>query len=172
MAIFKPDIYQKNIFDIPYDTLKKEGIRLLVFDLDNTLVKVSEDTSFQDVKKLIQELKKDFTVIISSNNRMKRVKKYLDELEIDGYAPSFKPSYYILNKIRKKYHLQKKEMCMIGDQMITDILSGKWYHIKTILVDPLGEKDLKITSFNRKIESLILKRYLKKGIFKRGNYYE
>ena len=36
-------------------------------------------------------------------------------------------------------------MCIIGDQIVTDILAGNRYKIYTVLVDPLGEKDLKIT---------------------------
>ena len=29
---FVPDIYQKSIYDINYDTLKKRGIKCLIFD--------------------------------------------------------------------------------------------------------------------------------------------
>ena len=43
------------------------------------------------------------------------------------------------------YNLKKEEMIIIGDQIVTDIISGKRFKIKTILVDPLGVKDLKIT---------------------------
>ena len=63
-------------------------------------------------------------------------------------------------------------MVMIGDQVVTDVLAGKRFHIKTILVDPLGKADLKITGLNRFIENIILKRYSKKGVFERGKYYE
>ena len=62
-------------------------------------------------------------------------------------------------------------MCMIGDQIVTDILAGNRYRIMTILVDPLGEADLKITGLNRKIEKKIVDKYTKKGIFERGKYY-
>ena len=61
------------------------------------------------------------------------------------------------SKIRKKYNLKRSEMCMIGDQMLTDIYGGNRYHMFTILVDPLGTKDLKITSLNRLIEKKVLK---------------
>ena len=63
-------------------------------------------------------------------------------------------------------------MCMIGDQIVTDVLAGNRFKIMTILVDPLGEKDLKITGLNRKIEEKIVKRYEKRGLFERGKYYE
>ena len=75
-------------------------------------------------------------------------------------------------RIRKRCGFKRSEMAMIGDQMVTDILSGNLYGVTTILVDPLGVKDLKITGLNRKIEGFIVKIYEKRGIFKKGNHYE
>ena len=172
MGIFKPKMYRKTIFDINYDKLKEDGIKCLVFDLDNTLGLISHKNCPDDAKKLVKKLKKDFIVLISSNNTKKRLKPYLEELGIDGVSWSMKPSIKSLIKIKLKYKLKKKEMCMIGDQIVTDVLAGNRFRIKTILVDPLGEKDLKITGLNRKIEARIVKRYEKKGLFERGNYYE
>ena len=172
MGIFKPRIYRKNIFHINFNTLRKDGIKCLVFDLDNTLGLISHRECPEEAKKLIKELKNDFIVVISSNNSKRRLKPYLDELGIDGVAWSMKPSIRSLIIIKRKYKLKKKEMCMIGDQIVTDVLAGNRFHIKTILVDPLGEKDLKITGLNRKIEAMIVKHYEKKGLFERGKYYE
>ena len=171
MGVFKPKIYQKNIFEINYKELKNEGIKCLIFDLDNTLGLISHKSCPDEAKKLINKLKKDFTVIISSNNTRKRLKPYLEELGIDGVAWSMKPSIKSLIQIKAKYKLKKKEMCIIGDQIVTDVLAGNRYHIKTILVDPLGEKDLRITGLNRKVEARIVKHYEKRGIFERGKYY-
>ena len=171
MSYFKPDCYKKNIFEIDYKKLKSIGIKCLVFDLDNTLGLVSNKNCPNEAVKLIKKLKKDFIVEICSNNTTGRLKPYLDELEIDGVSWSFKPSIKGVYKIRKKYNLNKKDMCMIGDQIVTDIFTGKRYGMYTVLVDPLGVKDLKITSLNRVIEKLILKRYKKKDIFERGSYY-
>ena len=171
MGVFKPKIYQKNIFEINYKGLKNEGIKCLIFDLDNTLGLISHKSCPDEAKELINKLKKDFTVIISSNNTRKRLKPYLEELGIDGVAWSMKPSIKSLIQIKAKYKLKKKEMCIIGDQIVTDVLAGNRYHIKTILVDPLGEKDLRITGLNRKVEARIVKHYEKRGIFERGKYY-
>ena len=171
MGLFKPNIYQKTIFDVNYKKLKEQGVKCLVYDLDNTLGLISHKNCPDEAKELINRLKKDFIVVISSNNTKKRLKPYLDELGIDGVSWSMKPSIRGLIKIKAKYKLKKKEMCIIGDQIVTDILAGNRYHIKTILVDPLGEKDLKITELNRKIEAIIVKRYEKRGLFERGKYY-
>ena len=171
MGKFKPDVYQKNIFEINYKALKESGIKCLVFDLDNTLGTISNKTCPDEVKELIQKLKKEFFVIISSNNMRRRIKPYLDALEVDGIAWSMKPSINGLLKIKTKYKFKKKEMCIIGDQLITDVLAGKRFHIKTVLVDPYGEKDLKITGLSRNLEAKIIRRYEKRGIFERGKYY-
>lgn len=172
MALFKPDVYKKNIFDIDYTRLKKDGIKCLVFDLDNTLGLIDEKKCPTEAKKLLKKLKKDFKVYISSNNVASRIKPYIDDLEIDGESFSLKPLPKGLMRIRSRCKVEKYEMAMIGDQIVTDILSGKLYGVKTILVDPLGVKDLKITGINRKIEAIIVKRYMVKGIFERGSYYE
>lgn len=172
MSYLKPDIYQKNIFDIDYKKLYKQGISCLIFDLDNTLALIDEKKCPNKVKKLISHLKQDFIVVIISNNVYKRIKPYKDSLEINAVSMAMKPLPVGLSKIKKYYHLRKNEMMMIGDQLVTDVLSGKLYGIHTCLVEPLGKKDLKITGFNRMIENQILNRYEKKEIFKRGKFYE
>ncbi len=172
MYIFKPTMYRRDIFDIDYQKLKEKGIVCIVFDLDNTLGLIDDKNSSPRAKRLIKKLKKDFLIFISSNNTPKRLQPYLDEFEVGGYAVALKPSIKNLRKIQKKYNLKKSEMVMIGDQIVTDILSGNRFKIMTILVDPLGEKDLKITKLNRVIENKIIKNYQKRGLFERGKYYE
>lgn len=172
MAYFKPTRYYKDVYSIDYKKLKEENIKCIVFDLDNTLGKIDNLECPDKTKKLLNDLKKDFTVFISSNNNRKRIEPYLKELGINGVAWSLKPSTRGLRKISKGYKFKKEEMVIIGDQIVTDILAGRRYKIKTILVDPLGKADLKITGLNRKIENIIVKNYTKKGIFERGKYYE
>lgn len=172
MTLFKPTIYNKDIFSINYDKLKEKGITCLVFDLDNTLGLIDNKKCPRKTKKLLKDLKKDFLILICSNNTGKRLKPYLKDLGIGGVAWSMKPSTRGLRKIKHNYHLKKKEMCMIGDQIVTDVLAGNRFKIMTILVDPLGDADLKITGLNRKIEAKIIKKYTEAGIFERGKYYE
>lgn len=172
MKGFKPTRYYKDIFSINYKKLKEEGIKCLIFDLDNTLALIDEKDCPDKTYKLISKLQKDFIVFIISNNTKKRIKPYMDTLGVDGVGLAMKPLTRGLRRIKKIHKLKKKEMVMIGDQIVTDVISGKNFRIKTILVDPLGVKDLKITNLNRKIESYIINRYRKRGIFERGKYYE
>lgn len=165
-------MYKKSIKDINYKKLKKIGIKCLIFDLDNTLALIDQDVITDNTKELLLKLTKDFKIVIISNNVTKRVKKYADYLKCDFVANAMKPLRKGYYKIKRKYNLNYNEMCMIGDQLITDIYGGNRCKMFTILVDALGTKDLKITSINRFLESKIFKRYNKKNIMKKGVYYE
>lgn len=172
MGIFRPTMYKKDIFAIDYQKLKDMGIKCLVFDLDNTLGLLEHKKCPKKSKTLLKSLQKDFLVFISTNNTKKRIQPYLKDLGIGGVSFSLKPSTRGLRKIKNDYNLKKKEMVMIGDQIVTDILAGNRFKIMTILVDPLGDKDLKITGINRALEAKIIRKYEKKGVFERGKYYE
>ena len=102
MGLFRPNIYKKNIYDINYGLLKKEGIKCLIFDLDNTLGLISHKRCPDEAKELIKKLQKDFIVVISSNNTKKRLKPYLNELGIEGTSWSMKPSIKSLIYIKTK----------------------------------------------------------------------
>ena len=172
MGIFKPTMYQKSIFDIDYQKLKERGITCLIFDLDNTIGLLDHKDCPTKAKQLIRSLQNDFLIFICSNNTRRRISPYLKSLGVGGVSWSFKPSTIGLRKIYHTHHLKKKEMCFIGDQLVTDILAGNRFHIMTVLVDPLSNKDLKITGLNRELEAKIINRYQRKGIFERGKYYE
>ena len=114
MGIFKPTMYRKNIFDIDYKKLKKMGIRCLVFDLDNTLGLLDHERCPLKTKQLIKSLQNDFLIFIASNNHMKRIRPYMEDLGVGGVSLCMKPSTRGLRKIKKQYHVKKKEMVMIG----------------------------------------------------------
>jgi len=172
MKKFYPTIYQKTIHDIKYQKLYHMGIRCLIFDLDNTIALIDQKKVDSKTKKLFKDLKKDFRLVIISNSNRKRVEPYSKMLDCDFVASALKPLGYGYRKIRKKYHLKKKEIAMIGDQLVTDIFVGNRMTGCTVLVDPMGKKDLKITTFNRYIERKIFRYFERKKRMKKGEYYE
>ena len=61
---FIPTIYKKNVLNIDYIKLKKDGIKCILFDLDNTLINVKENFFDKKTEKLLMKLYKDFKLII------------------------------------------------------------------------------------------------------------
>lgn len=171
MNNYIPNMYKKDIFDIDYSKLKSIGIKCLMFDLDNTLALIDEESISPLVKNQLEELKKDFKIVIISNNTNKRIKKFCCAFDTFFVSFAMKPLHYGFKKVMNKFSLQKKEICIIGDQIMTDILGGNRYGIYTILIDPLGKKDLKITSLNRFLEKKIITKLSKDKILERGKYY-
>lgn len=167
-----PNLYQKDIYTINYKKLKKIGIRCLLFDLDNTCVPYHDITFSKKLKELFNKLKKmGYIVIIFSNSPNKRLKKFAN-LDVDYNAMSLKPLSYNFRKVMKKYHVEKEEVCIIGDQLFTDIYGGNKVGIYTCLVEPLTNKELTFTKITRYFEKRKIKKLEKEGKFKRGNYYD
>lgn len=173
MDKFIPDIYAQSIYRINYDKLKKNGIKLIVFDLDNTIapvdVKVSSNETF-DLMLKIKEL--GLKPIIMSNSKKERVEPFRNHLEIDSCFLSCKPLKKTYKRIMKVYNLKSDEIACVGDQILTDILGANKMGMTSILVNPISKKDRKITLLNRKIENIIIKNLEKKDVFKKGKYYD
>ena len=167
MGKFKPRMYFKSIFDINYKLLKNKNIKVLIFDLDNTVALVNEKLPSKKVIDLFSKLRNDFKVFIASNNYKERVRKIGNALGVHAFYSVKKPSKKIKKLLLKEYDVNMSDVAIIGDQIVTDMFMGNRLGMYTILVDPMGE-DLKITFFNRLVEKIIIKRIK----VKRGNYYE
>ena len=60
MDNFIPDMYQKSIYHIDYDKLKENGIKCLLFDLDNTCVPFKDKEPNKKLIDLFETLKDMF----------------------------------------------------------------------------------------------------------------
>lgn len=169
---FLPDIYSESIFTINYKKLKKKGIKCLLLDLDNTISPAKEVVLYEETKQLIDNLKKDFKIIIFSNNFPKRISKFGNYYGVDIACVSLKPLSYKYKYILKKYNYKKNEVAAIGDQLITDIQGGNNVGITTILVNPMTEIDERETWLNRQLENKIFKTFDKRNWLKKGRYYD
>lgn len=171
--IFVPDMYQKSIYYINYDKLWKNGIRCLLFDMDNTISPFHVNKPTRRLKMLFDELKiKGFKIIILSNAPKYRLEEFKNYLLVDVCAFALKPRKDSYVKIMQRFKFKNTEIAAIGDQLITDILGANKMDIKTILVNPLSNKDHTFTFLSRVIEKIIFTSLSKKELLKRGKYYE
>ncbi|NLL01764.1 MAG: YqeG family HAD IIIA-type phosphatase [Mollicutes bacterium] len=171
--MFVPDMYQKSIYNIDYKKLKKNGIKCLIFDLDNTLTPVNLKSPSKKLKDLMEDLKNlKFKLIIVSNATKKRVEPFKDILCIDSAYLSLKPFRRKYQKVLKIYNFKENEIACIGDQLLTDIWGANRMGFTSILVNPIGTIDFALTKINRIIENSIYNILEKKELLKKGEYYD
>ena len=173
MDIFIPDMYQKSIYTINYEKLIEDGIRCLLFDLDNTCVPYVEKKPNQKLKDLFDRLKEmGFKVIIFSNAPKKRLEPFKNFLVVDCSYSSKKPSKRKFLKVLKMFNFDLSETAIVGDQLFTDIFGGNRVGIKTILVNPMSSEDMIFTKIFRILEKRQYSKMNKRGILTLGKYYE
>lgn len=172
MDMFIPDIYQKSIYTIDYKKLKKNGIKCLLFDLDNTIAPYKVIEPDQKVKELFASLEKDFKVIIISNSNKNRLRPFKEKLNVDVAFSSKKPFKTKYKKILELYNFKIDEVACIGDQLLTDILGANRMGFTSILVNRIAKYETIFTRFNRSFEKFILKSLAKKRILVSGEYFD
>ena len=172
MDIFVPDMYQQSIYTINYKKLKKNGIKCLLFDLNNTLASYEIDYPDNKLRELIHGLERDFKVIIVSNSSKTRVRPFKEKLNVDSSFSSKKPLKNKFKKIMNLYNYKDTEIAMIGDELLTDIFGGNRMNFTTILVNGISETEPFHTRVSRFFEKGIIKKLNKKGILFKGEYYE
>lgn len=173
MDYFIPDVYQKSIYVIDYQALKKSGIKCLIFDLNNTMAPLNQPVPSKELRDLFAYLEgMQFKLIIVSNSSQNRVAPFKEKLNVDASFHSQKPSKQKYEKILALYHFKVHEVAAIGDQMLTDIYGANRMGFTSVLVNPISNQDALGTQFHRVVEKYIMKQLEKKGLFQKGTYYE
>lgn len=160
-----PDHYYKSVFEIDFLNIYKEGIKVLFIDIDNTLAPYDVSYPKEETITLLNNLKEiGFKIILISNNYYKRVFQFSKDLNIPFVHYATKPLKRGFKKgLKLLNYKNKEEVCLIGDQIFTDVLGGNKMGFKTILVTPLKSKtDVWTTKLNRKREKHLLRKISKK----------
>lgn len=173
MEKYIPDMYQKSIYTVNYQKLIDNGVKCVLFDLDNTLVPYHIKHGNDEIKELFNSLReKGLKVIIFSNSPSKRVNVFKEELAVDCLPNAAKPSKIGFEKIMNKYKYNITELAIVGDQMMTDILGGNKVGITTVLVTPVSPKDPYWTKPGRFRERRIMNKLRNHDLFSKGRYYD
>ncbi len=166
-------MYQRSIYNIDYEALKKRGIKCLIFDLDNTISPINVPVPDKEVKDLFAELNYlGFKIIILSNSKKARVEPFKEKLNVDSSYHSHKPFKKKYKKILRIYDFKDTEIACIGDQLLTDIYGANRMSFLSILVNPMSNEEYLPTRINRTLEKAIFKILAKRGLFLKGQYYE
>jgi len=158
MNIFRPNIVLDSFLDVDVQTMAEKGIRLLICDIDNTLVPHNFPDPTDAVKDFFARLDKNgIDVCFMTNNNADRANVFNTSFGYKVLANAKKPckkAYYDAMNI---FGVDETQTAAIGDQIFTDIWGGNRAGVYTILVKPVevGGEGWFI-ALKRKLEKLFI----------------
>lgn len=160
MSRFTPTYTFRGISDIPEDFFRRNNIKYVVSDIDNTLVADNDPDPDETALEFLARLEREgIKVGFLSNNSKKRVEVFSQGMSVPRYHRAAKPFAKRLKRLMAQMGADKSSTVIIGDQLFTDILCGNRAGIRTVLVTPINAA--KENMFFK------LKRYLERKLMKR-----
>ena len=155
--MLKPKARFEKITDISAEFLKKNKIKALILDVDNTLMDLDRKP-LEDLEKWAEKLKKSNIKICIASNSIKKhkVENIAKKLDVPYIYFSIKPLKRGLKKAKKILNTDSENIAEIGDQLFTDVLGANRMKMFSILTKPIsGEKNV-FGKIKRKIEKIYL----------------
>ena len=133
------------IYEISHLKLQNKGIKSLLIDVDGTLLSRQSNMIPLSVKDWIKESKKLFSLYLISNNPSnKRIRKIAKELDVKYKSNALKPRKKVTLDVISQMNEDSKNIAIIGDRILTDVIVGNRCNIQTILVKRLNRSGLPI----------------------------
>ncbi len=129
----------QDIFEIDGAELARQGITLLLADLDNTLVPYGVALPTDAVRAWKEQLQAaGVTLFVLSNNRhADRPRIFSEGLGVAFVGHAGKPGIGGFVRAMEQMGVTAAQSAIVGDQIFTDILGGNRAGVTTILVKPI-----------------------------------
>lgn len=166
LQLMLPKQTVRTIFDIDLEQLKREGIRGIMTDLDNTLVGAKVPLATPELGTWLEQVRtQGFQIVVVSNNNEARVRAFAEPLRLPFVSRARKPLNAAFSRALRMMSLRPQETAIVGDQLMTDVLGGNRLGLYTILVEPIAASDESwvTRNVNRNLERAFLSRLRKKG---------
>ena len=148
-----PNAIIQDVFSLDTGVLVAAGIRVLLMDLDNTLVPYGMDEPEPRAKDFVSSLKAAGIVpMICSNGLSHRVAGLASALGVEARGFFRKPSSGPLRRLIEEKGWKKEEILFVGDQIQTDVRAANGAGIRVLLSNPLWPKEPIWTKINRVFE--------------------
>ena len=153
---FFPDEYLDSTYSIDFERLYREGIRGIIFDIDNTLVPHGAPAD-ERAEALFQRLKEmGFSCCLLSNNQFERVSSFNENIRVHFIEDAHKPGRKNYLKAMELMGTNLENTIFIGDQLFTDVYGAKRTGMRNILVKPIHPKEEIQIVLKRKLEKSVL----------------
>lgn len=153
---FYPRERQESTYRIPWEQWREKGIRGVIFDIDNTLVRHDEpaDERAAALFRRLHEL--GIGTCLLSNNKEPRVAAFAAKVDSPYIYKSGKPSVRGYERAMKLMGTDRDSTIFVGDQLFTDIYGANRAGIYSILVKPIHPREEIQIVLKRRLEAVVL----------------
>ncbi len=159
---FYPDVYLNSVFEIDWEKYYQQGIRGVIFDIDNTLVPHGAPAT-EAVAALFEKIHKlGIDTCLISNNKKPRVEPFADAVRSKYIFNAHKPSKTNYIKAMQLMGTERLSTLFVGDQIFTDILGANNAGIQSVMLRKIDKKEEIQIVLKRIPEKFILWRWRRK----------
>lgn len=137
--------------DIPFERLAADGVRAVLFDLENTLIPPGGPFTPEGRAVITRARATGLAVGVVSNASASWVPKELNREGIPFVAPAGKPARKAFEDGCALLGTEPRDAVYAGDQVITDVLGAQRAGLRAILLEPRYAKEALSSRFQRAV---------------------
>ena len=155
-----PDRMYDTVYSIPFSEFYEKGIRVIVFDIDNTLVPYSILVPDERIKNFLFSVREmGFEIAFVSNNTPQRVETFNEPLGFFAVPDAHKPEKRALSPVLAHFGVTPSQLLFVGDQLLTDVLSARVHGAMAVTVSPIEKVESRFFRFKRFLEKPFIRAY-------------
>ena len=122
---------------LPLEPLLGRGIRVLLLDVDRTLLPGRDVQLPAPMQRWTEEASRVLHIhLISNNTSRRRIQAVADQLNVTYTSSASKPRRGAIRRVISSLPNSPAEIAMVGDRVFTDVLAGNRLGLYTVLVRP------------------------------------
>ena len=129
-----------SIYNLTGESLQAAGLRLLLADLDNTLIPYDRKEPDEALRRWLTDLNAHGVALflLSNSRKATRAPNFARAFGIDYLCHAGKPKVGGYRTAMERCGVTAGECAMVGDQIFTDILGANRAGVRSILVKPIS----------------------------------
>lgn len=168
-SMFYPDEYLDSAYEIDFEAFYRQGMRGVIFDIDNTLVPHGAPADGRALALFAQLRQRGYRTMLLSNNKEPRVKSFAGQVESAYLYKAGKPGKKGYIRAMEHMGTTKETTLFVGDQLFTDVWGARRSGIYAVLVKPIHPKEEIQIVCKRYLEKIVLYFYRRGRKEKRGS---
>ena len=150
-----PNAVARRVWQITPQLLNSWGVKGLILDIDNTLTTHNNPIPEPQVAQWLEDNRRaGIRMIVLSNNHPERVRPFAQALGLEFIADGAKPLKKGYQRCSQALGLPCEQLCMVGDQIFTDVLGGRRAGCRAVLVQPIQPEKMLFFRLKRALEAL------------------